>query len=141
MNPIAGIENIKYNNHIIDYNTNEGSPMISKTLFDLKFDDLKNNYIIDDNNSVYAFIKANENIFTILEEVKPSLRRYFSNEKYYLEVQCYPEIYRNELALVIMTDSNANPDEITKKFLKVNSEINKSKIKLGLLGKFFITLG
>ena len=140
MNPIVGIENVKYDKHLIEYNTNEDISMISKTLFDVKFDDLKNAFIIKNENMVYEFIKKNENVFNLLEEVKPPLRKNFGNEKYYLKVQCYPEIYKDELALVILTDPNDDPDEITKKFLKVNLEINESQIEFGLIGKFFITL-
>lgn len=141
MNPIVGIETVKYNEHLIEYNSNGDATMTSKTLFDVKFDDLKNTFIIKNENRVYEFIRNNENVFNLLEEVEPPLRKNFSNEKYYLEVQCYPEIYKDELALVILTNPNDDPDEITKKFLKVNLEINESQIELGLIGKFFITLG
>lgn len=140
MNPTVGIENIKYNEHVIEYNITGENSMISRTLFDVKFDNLKNDYLIKNENKVYEFIRDNENVFNLLEEVKPSLRKNFGNEKYYLEVQCYPEIYKDELALVILTNPHDDPDEITKKFLEVSLSINESQIELGLIGKFFITL-
>ena len=139
MNPIVGIENVKYDKHLIEYNTNEDISMISKTLFDVKFDDLKNAFIIKNENMVYEFIRNNENVFNLLEEVKPTLRKNFINEKYYLEVRCYPEIYEKELALIIKVDySKEDMNELNNRLLNVDLEINRHKIELGLLGKFFI---
>ena len=114
--------------------------MITKTQFYVKYENLKNTFLIRNDNKVSDFIRKNENLFELLEEVKPSLKKHFSNEKYYLEVRCYPEIYKNELALAIMTNPGDSPEEITEKFLNVNLEINESQIELGLIGKFFITL-
>lgn len=141
MNPIVGIETVKYDEHLIEYNRNGDTTMISKTLFDVKFDDLKNTFIIKNENKVYEFIRNNENVFSLLEEVKPSLSRHFRNEKYYLEVRCYPEIYENELALIIKVDySKEDMHELNNRLLNVDLETNRPKIELGLLGKFFITM-
>lgn len=141
MNPIVGIETVKYNEHLIEYNSNGDATMTSKTLFDVKFDDLKNSYIIRDDNSVYAFIKANENIFTILDAVQPILNNHFSDEKYYLEVRCYPEIYEKELALIIKVDySKQDIEELQDRLMSVKIEANAHTIDLNLLGKFFITM-
>ena len=140
MKTITTIESIKYDENLIEYNTCGAISMISKTLFDAKFENLKDIFIIKNEAKVYEFIKNNETIFDLLEEVKTSLSKHFSGEKYFLQVRCYPEIYEKELALGIITDPNEDPDETTEKFLKVNLEINKSKIELGLVGKFFITL-
>ena len=77
----------------------------------------------------------------MLEEVKPCLSRYFHDQKYHLEVRCYPEIYENELALIIMADySKEDIKNLHKRLMKVNTEIRVYKIELGLLGKFFIDL-
>jgi hypothetical protein len=87
----------------------------------------------------YEFIRNNENVFNLLEEVKPTLRKNFINEKYYLEVRCYPEIYEKELALIIKVDySTEDMNELNNRLLTVDLEINRHKIELGLLGKFFI---
>lgn len=139
MNPIVGIENVKYNENLIEYNTNEEISMIPKTLFDVKFNDLKNTFIIKNENKVYEFIRKNENVFNLLEEVQPQLRKNFGNEKYYLEVRCYPEIYEKELALIIKVDySKEDMNELNNRLLNVDLKINRHKIELGLLGKFFI---
>ena len=72
--------------------------MIPNTLFDVKYENLKDTFIIENKNKVYSFIKNNENILDMLEEVKPSLTKHFHDKKYYLEVRCYPEIFEKELA-------------------------------------------
>lgn len=115
--------------------------MISKTLFDVKFDDLKNTFIIKNENKVYEFIRNNENVFNLLEEVEPPLRKNFSNEKYYLEVRCYPEIYEKELTLIIKVDySKQDIEELQDRLMSVKLEANTYTIDLNLLGKFFITM-
>ena len=121
--------------------TNKGeNPMYSKDLFDVKFDNLKNTFDMPDETEVYEFIKSNENMFKLLDELKPYLNKHFNDKEYYLEVNCYPEIYRPELELVISTEANEDAEELTEKFLNVSLGINDSQIELGLIGKFSITL-
>ena len=141
MNPIVGIENGTHNHFLIPNNLQEERSMISKTLFDIQYENLKDTFIIHNENKVYSFIKKNENLIKVLEEVKPCLNRYFHDQKYYLEVRCYPEIFENELALIIMADySKEDLKILNKKLMKVDLKINKYKIELGLLGKFYIDL-
>lgn len=141
MNPIAGIENDTHNHFLIPKNIEEETAMIPKTLFDVKYENLKDTYIINNENDVYSFIKNYENMFNLLEEVKHSLSNHFKDEKYYLEVRCYPEIYENELALIIKVDySKEDIGKLNKRLMKVDLEINKYAIELNLLEKFFITL-
>ena len=141
MNPIVGIENGTHNHFLIPNNLQEERSMISKTLFDVQYENLKDTFIIHNENKVYSFIKKNENLIKVLEEVKPCLSRYFHDQKYYLEVRCYPEIFENELALIIMADySKEDLKILNKKLMKVDLKINKYTIELGLLGKFYIDL-
>jgi hypothetical protein len=115
--------------------------MISKTLFDIKFDDLKNTFLIKNENKVYEFIRDNENVFNLLEEVKPSLKKHFSNEKYFLAVRCYPEIYEKELTLIIKVDySKEDIEKLHERLMSVKIETSDYTIDLDLLGKFFITM-
>lgn len=139
MNPIVGIENDTHNHFLIQNNLQEEKLMMAKTLFDVKYENLKDTFIIPNENKVYSFIKKNENMLNLLEEVKPSLNKHFNGEKYYLEVRCYPEIYEKELALIIKVDySKEDMRKLIKRLLKVDLEINKYAIELGLLEKFFI---
>ena len=113
--------------------------MIPKTLFDVKYENLKHTFIIENENKVYSFIKDNEKMLDMLEEVKPSLTKHFHGEKYYLEVRCYPEIYENELALIIKVDySKEDMKKLIERLLKVDMEIREYKIESNLLGKFFV---
>lgn len=141
MNPIIKIKENKYDTLLIHPNAYEEKAMISKTLFDVKYNNLKDTFIIEDDNPTYEFIKDNENIFNLLEEVKSSLNKHFSNEKYYLEVRCYPEIYENELTLIIKVDySKEEIEKLNERLTAVFLEINDYKIELGLLGKFYLTM-
>ena len=141
MNPIVGNENDTHNHFLILNIFQEDKSMIPKTLFDMKYENLKDTFIIHNENKVYSFIKNNENLIKVLEEVKPCLSRYFHDQKYHLEVRCYPEIYENELALIIMADySKEDIKNLHKRLMKVDTEIRAYKIELGLLGKFFIDL-
>jgi len=141
MNPIVGIKNDTHNHFLILNIFQEDKSMIPKTLFDVKYENLKDTFIIHNENKVYSFIKNNENLIKVLEEVKPCLSRYFHDQKYYLEVRCYPEIFEKELALIIMADySKEDIKNLNKKLRKVDTEIRAYKIELGLLGKFYIDL-
>ena len=141
MNPIVGIENDTHNHFLILNIFQEDKSMIPKTLFDMKYENLKDTFIIHNENKVYSFIKNNENLIMVLEEVKPCLSRYFHDQKYHLEVRCYPEIYEKELALIIMTDYSKEDLKILNKRLnKVDTKIRAYKIDLSLLGKFYIDL-
>lgn len=141
MNPIVGIKN-NTSNYFLIHNNNQGeNSMIPNTLFDVKYENLKDTFIIYNENKVYSFIKKNENLIKVLEEVKPSLTKHFHDKKYYLEVRCYPEIFKNELALIIMVDySKEDVKNLNKKLMAVDTEIRKQKIELNLLGKFFIDM-
>ncbi len=141
MNPIVGIENGTHNHFLIPNTLQEEKSMISKTLFDVQYENLKDTFIIHNENKVYSFIKKNENLIKVLEEVKPCLSKYFHDQKYYLEVRCYPEIFEKELALIIMTDySKEDLKILNKRLMKVDTKIRAYKIELGLLGKFYIDL-
>lgn len=139
MNPVVGIRNNATNSFLIQSNIQEVNSMIPKTLFDIKYENLKDTFIIENENKVYSFIKQNENLIKVLEDVKPSLNKHFHGEKYYLEVRCYPEIFENELALIILVDySKEDVKNLNKRLMAVDDEIRKRKIELNLLGKFFI---
>lgn len=66
MNPIVGIENDTHNYFLIPNILQVERSMRPKTLFDIKYENLKDTFIIH-----------NENLINVLEEVKPYLSRYF----------------------------------------------------------------
>ena len=139
MNPVVGIKNNTPNSFLIPNNIQGEKLMIPKTLFDVKYENLKDTFIIENENKVYSFIKNNEKMLDMLEEVKPSLTKQFHGEKYYLEVRCYPEIFEKELALIIKVDySKEDMKKLIERLLKVDMEIREYKIESNLLGKFFV---
>lgn len=57
MNPIVEIENNTSNSFLIPNNIQGEKLMNPKTLFDVKYENLKDTYIIHNENKVYSFIK------------------------------------------------------------------------------------
>ena len=53
MNPIVGIENDTHNHFLIPNIFEEGKSMIPKTLFDVKYENFKDTFIINNENKVY----------------------------------------------------------------------------------------
>ena len=141
MNPIVEIENHICDDFLIDNDARRRTIMSAKTLFDVKYENLKDTFIIENDNKVYSFLKDHENAFDLLEEVKPSLIQHFSDEKYYLEVCCWPEIYQKELTVIIKVDySKEDIQELNKRLMSVKLETNAYAIGLGLLEKFYIMM-
>ena len=60
--------------------------------FNEKFQSLGEFYNIDSPDEVRSQIRNNENIFILLEEVKPYLEEFFSEAKYTLEMNFEPEL-------------------------------------------------
>ena len=114
--------------------------MTAGALFDEKYSNVKNTFIIRDDDSVYRFIENNENLFDLLEKNQTLPDGYFGDGKYYLEVHCYPEIYEKELALIIKVDySRHDFEKLNHELTSIFLEINDYKLELGLLGKFYMT--
>ena len=47
--------------------------MTAGALFDEKYSNVKNTFIIRDDDSVYRFIENNENVFDLFEKIRPYL--------------------------------------------------------------------
>jgi hypothetical protein len=138
MTPIVQIENNIYHMGTI---TNKGeNSMYSKDLFDVKFDNLKNTFIIPEKNEVYEFVKSNENLFHMLNFVKPKLNKYFNDFDYLLCIDNFPMYYDPKLALILKSEKiNENAEFSVNKLSQLDREIRPVKRELGLIGKFFIT--
>jgi len=66
--------------------------MYSEKNFDEKFKELSEYYNINSPDEIRKQLKNNENIFTLLEEVKPYLEESFSDAEYTLEMNFEPEM-------------------------------------------------
>ena len=73
-------------------------------------------------------------MFDLLEEIKPVINKYFRDEKYFLEVRNYPEIFEDELTLIIKVDYSKN--DIETLYEQIMSVKLESKRDLNL----FITM-
>lgn len=112
-----------------------------KELFDSQFANLKNYYVIDDNGGVYEFIKDNEDLLILLNEIKPFLEKYFDNHSYFLRVRVYPEDFDSKLALVIKVDySGVDVEDLVASLMKIDDEIRPSERLLSLTDVFFVTV-
>ena len=66
--------------------------MYDEKNFDEKFKELGEYYNINSPDEIRKQLKMNENIFTLLEEVKPYLEESFSDAEYTLEMNFEPEM-------------------------------------------------
>jgi hypothetical protein len=138
MNPIA--ETVNTDSGMI-LKHEENYYMNSKTLFDVKFDTLKKDFDIYDEERVYELIKTHEEFFIILDEVKPILYKYFRNHPYSLYIRSFPMYYDFKLTIAIgVKYAQEDRKDIFKRLSCTNSEILDCEKKLDLIGKFFIEL-
>jgi hypothetical protein len=108
-------------------------------LFNNKFKNLMNYFIIKDYNEVYNFIKNNENIFELLDEIKPILSSYFNNNKFLLRISKNPENSDAKLKLIIKADySFEDTDDLVKRLVKLNSEIRPFKRQFDVVNEFLV---
>ena len=96
-------------------------------------DKLHNFYHFENLDSLKDFLKINESIFCILDQIKPILKDYFPSEKYVLRIITDPEYYDVNLLVIIKVDySKESMEAILNKLENVNSKVRPLKRKYGL---------
>lgn len=111
--------------------------MQAKSNFDEKFKALGEYYNIESPEEVKKQIRKNENIFILLDEVKPYLEESFSDAKYTLQMNFEPEI--NDRFIILRVDvsekrfNNGIGDEMRLFDLKTRELWRKSNICRELL--------
>ena len=108
--------------------------------FDSKFKELLNFFYFDDKTEVYEYLKENERILSIIDNIKCTLTNYFKGESYILRIVHDPEIEYSYLDIIIKVDYDKGLDDLLDKLKKVNSEIRPLKRKYDLIGTFSIDL-
>lgn len=108
--------------------------------FDSKFKELLNFFYLDDKTEVYEYLKDNERILSIIDNIKCTLTNYFKGESYILRIVHDPEIEYSYLDIIIKVDYDKGLDDLLDKLKKVNSEIRPLKRKYDLIGTFSIDL-
>ena len=108
--------------------------------FDSKFKELLNFFYFDDKTEVYGYLKDNERILLIIDNIKSTLTNYFKGESYILRIVHDPEIEYSYLDIIIKVDYDKGLDDLLDKLKKVNSEIRPLKRKYDLIGTFSIDL-
>ena len=139
---------IDKNESILAETTNYTHSMDNKELddlrnhipFDSKFKELLNFFYFDDKTEVYEYLKENERILSIIDNIKCTLTNYFKGESYILRIVHNPEIEYSYLDIIIKVDYDKGLDDLLDKLKKVNSEIRPLKRKYDLIGTFSIDL-
>lgn len=87
----------------------------------------------------YQFLKENDNIFSIIDDIKIILNKYFNEELFVFRIIHDPEMEESLLNIIVKVDYNKNNmDNLLNKLDKVNSEIRPLKRKHNLIGAFLI---
>ena len=116
-------------NILVDYNC----------LFNSKFKDLLNFFHMENEMETYQFLKENDNIFSIIDDIKIILNKYFNEELFVFRIIHDPEMEESLLNIIVKVDYNKNNmDNLLNKLDKVNSEIRPLKRKHNLIGAFLI---
>lgn len=116
-------------NILVDYNS----------LFNSKFKDLLNFFHMENEMETYQFLKENDNIFSIIDDIKIILNKYFNEELFVFRIIHDPEMGGSLLNIIVKVDYNKNNmDNLLNKLDKVNSEIRPLKRKHNLIGAFLI---
>ena len=108
--------------------------------FNLKFKELLNFFYFDDKTEVQGYLKDNERILLIIDNIKSTLTNYFKGESYILRIIHDPEIDYSYLDIIIKVDYDKCLDDLLDKLKKVNSEIRPLKRKYDFIGTFSIDL-
>lgn len=125
------------NNIASSINLNENQECLQKSLNSIllegTIDKLHNFYHFENLDSLRDFLKINESIFCILDQIKPILKDYFPSEKYVLRIITDPEYYDVNLLVIIKVDySKESMEAILNKLENVNSKVRPLKRKYGL---------
>ena len=136
------------NESILTETTNYTHAMDNKELddlmnnisFDSKFKELLNFFYFDDKTEVYEYLKENERILSIIDNIKCTLTNYFKGESYILRIVHDPEIEYSYLDIIIKVDYDKGLDDLLDKLKKLSSEIRPLKRKYNLIETFSIDL-
>ena len=111
-------------------------------LFEEKFSSLGNYFEINSPDEVYKFLRCNEGIFIILDELKPYLEEYFSNCEYALEVIVDPEIADfAQLELSVNVSRKRFYKGVGEDIEILRSKIRPSRRRLKIFSEFSINYG
>ena len=118
-----------------------GDILNTKLTFEEKFNDICKYYDIRYPNEIKDFLKDNEGIFVLLDEVKPYLRQCFADEEYCLEMVHDPECESPNLVLRIYVSSDRFQNGISDDIEYVRKNMRPFRRKYGILSEFAINPG
>lgn len=119
-----------------------GDILNEKLTFDEKFLALDDYYNIDSPSDVENFLKNNDGIFVILEDIKPYLEEYFSNCKYCLEMVYDPEFEScDHLVLRIYVSSHRFHNGARDDIRSIRERIVPIRRQVGIFGEFAVRPG
>lgn len=119
-----------------------GDILKEKLTFDEKFEVLGDYYNIKSPNEIKDFLKNNEGIFVLLDEVKPYLNQYFAGDEYCLEMAYDPECEScSHLVLRIYVSSQRFHNGVSEDIEYVRQNMRPFRRKYRVLSEFAINPG
>ncbi|MBQ6512239.1 hypothetical protein [Methanobrevibacter sp.] len=116
--------------------------MNQNSTFNEKFNALGEYYVIEKPNEIKDFLKDNEKIFVLLEEVKPYLNQYFINENYNLEMVYDPECGdEDHLVLRIYVSRERFRNGVSEDIEHIREMLRPFRRKYQVLSEFAVRAG
>ena len=116
--------------------------MTKESNFDEKFKALGEFYQIDSPGEVRDFLRNNEGIFVLLDEVKPYLKESFLNDNYNLEMAYDPECEdENHLVLRIYVSRERFNNGVRDDIEHVREKLRPYRRKYRVLSEFAVRAG
>lgn len=110
--------------------------------FDEKFNELGQYYQIESPGEIRSFLKKNEGILILLDEVKPYLNESFGNDKYYLElVHDYECEDCNQLVLRIYVSSKRFHNGVHEDIEYIRTKLRPFRRQYKVLSEFAVRAG
>ena len=112
--------------------------MNKKFTFDDKFEALGEYYNIESPIEIRQQIRKNENIFILLDEIKPYLEKSFSDAKYSLEMNFEPETDDRFIILFINVSKERFNNGIVEDIMRLRLEIHDLRHELNVFRELSI---
>ena len=106
--------------------------------FDEKFSALGEYYTINSPEEVSNQLKKNENIFQLLEEVKPYLEESFSDAEFCLDMNFEPEMDDKYVVLRVMVSSERFDDGAFEDIYHIRNEIRPIRRRINVFRELAI---
>lgn len=115
-----------------------GDTLNEKITFDEKFSDLGEYYNIKSPEDIKNQIQRNENIFILLEEIKPYLEKSFNDAEFCLEMNFEPEIDDKYIVLRVYVSDERFDNGAFEDIYQIRAQIRPLRRKINVFRELAI---